>query len=719
MYWLSPWLSRQWFSVFILFLGIIGTFIFTLSTIRIAQTKEEARFESTVIRNQRTMENRLGTYIALLRAASGLMVASSSVTKAEFQTFADQLELRQQYPGIQGIGYALHIPAQLKTAMLAEITASNPRFTFYPDSQRDVYTSIVFLEPLDERNQAAVGYDMFSEPVRRAAMINARDSGQLALSGKVTLVQEIDSTKQAGFLLYLPIYHGNVTPLTIEERRQKLRGYIYAPFRAGDFFHSIQSSETATGIDFAVYDSEETTSDHLLYRSDEEPVSRFPKSFPLYTNRSQLTVADRTWTILYTTSPAFNHAVERDIYPLYLATGLILSFFLFVLSRIHYQTVAKVQQATADLLISQAALTQSRIQYKTVAENASDLVSIVDTKGMLLYTSPSSEDILGYSADELAAHPSFLSYIHPEDVPLVKTEMLSAENEMTSRCVYRKRRKDGSYVTLEGISTALLTEGTPENELSGFLIISRDITEREAMEKRKDEFISIASHELKTPVTSLKVYTKYLQQYFSNKNDPVSVDLLRKMDHQLSKLTNLIRDLLDVSRIESGRLQIRPGSFELKDLIEESAEELQRTTKRQQIKLQELWPVQVRGDRNRISQVIVNLLGNAIKYAPDSSQILVSQKKQKNNVIISIQDFGPGIPRSKQKKVFERFFRLEGPGQETFSGFGLGLYIASEIVRLHKGQIWVESEEGQGSIFCFSLPLDGTISEDGQENSHR
>ncbi len=233
----------------------------------------------------------------------------------------------------------------------------------------------------------------------------------------------------------------------------------------------------------------------------------------------------------------------------------------------------------------------------------------------------------------------------------------------------------------------------------------KEIAERKKLEKQKDEFIGIASHELKTPVTSIKSFAQVLRLKFTKEGNQQAADLLGKLDAQVDKLTSLIGDLLDVTKIEAGRMQFNDEYFAFDELVTELTEELQRTTNKHQLRIIGRTKHTIFGDRERIGQVITNLVSNAIKYSPYAKEILIQTSIQDGHVKLCVQDFGVGIAKEKQEKVFERFFRVSGPGKETYPGLGLGLYISSEIIKRSQGEIWVESTEGRGSTFCFTLPI--------------
>ncbi|MBA3675182.1 MAG: HAMP domain-containing histidine kinase, partial [Chitinophagaceae bacterium] len=232
-----------------------------------------------------------------------------------------------------------------------------------------------------------------------------------------------------------------------------------------------------------------------------------------------------------------------------------------------------------------------------------------------------------------------------------------------------------------------------------------DIDDQKKALEQKDEFLSIASHELKTPVTSLKGFTQILQMKFEKEGNVQAVDLLSKMDKQVNKLTSLIVNLLDVTKMENGQLAFSEVDFDFNILIKEIAEEMQLTTESHKIVYNISDTIVVTGDRNRIGQVITNLISNAIKYSPDANEILLSTSIENQHIKLCVTDFGIGIPHEKKSNIFNRFYRVSGDKENTFPGLGLGLFISAEIIKRHNGKIYLESTEGKGSTFCFTLPV--------------
>ena len=242
-----------------------------------------------------------------------------------------------------------------------------------------------------------------------------------------------------------------------------------------------------------------------------------------------------------------------------------------------------------------------------------------------------------------------------------------------------------------------------EGKVYAILHAATDVTNLVQLQNQKDEFLGIASHELKTPVTSIKAYTQVLERMIRKDGDEKKANMVHKMDIQLNRLTGLIGDLLDVTKIQSGKMAFNPVQFDFDNLVSEIIDEIQHTTSQHQIKFELKSNASVYADKERIGQVITNFLSNAIKYSNDAESIDVEGYVADQEVILSVRDYGIGISQNLQHLVFDQFYRVGGKLQHTYPGLGLGLYISAEIVKNEGGRIWVESKEGQGSTFYFAL----------------
>jgi PAS domain S-box-containing protein len=252
-----------------------------------------------------------------------------------------------------------------------------------------------------------------------------------------------------------------------------------------------------------------------------------------------------------------------------------------------------------------------------------------------------------------------------------------------------------------------------EKKIEGSTILIKDIREEKKKEESKDEFISIASHELKTPITSIKLYTDLLSKKVSPKMAEYS--LIEKLQVQVDRMVDLTNDLLDMSRIRTGNIEMHPESFNISELIYDIVSTISKTDPERKILIKGVVKESVYADRNRIGQVITNLITNALKYSPKNSKVTVTQEIKNRQVMIGVKDHGQGIPVAQQNKIFHRFYRVEGATTDQPS-LGIGLYISATIVKQHKGKIWVKSSlpsSGQtkrkksesGSIFYFTIPL--------------
>jgi len=231
-----------------------------------------------------------------------------------------------------------------------------------------------------------------------------------------------------------------------------------------------------------------------------------------------------------------------------------------------------------------------------------------------------------------------------------------------------------------------------------------DITKQKEIDQQKDEFISVASHELKTPLTSLKSYVQLAHMKSNDLKGQEISGMLERAETQINKMTRMIRDFLNAAQSDSGKMVLNREKFLLNDLIREIITDLSVSMRRSRLKFDDLTPMPVNADREKIEQVLANLIGNALKYSTGNETVTISGGYANGRVTVSVHDQGIGINDEDKKHLFDRFYRSEDPNSRGVSGFGIGLYVSAEIVRLHGGNIGVDSEIGKGSSFWFDLP---------------
>lgn len=313
--------------------------------------------------------------------------------------------------------------------------------------------------------------------------------------------------------------------------------------------------------------------------------------------------------------------------------------------------------------------------------------------------------LLGMQPDDQEKNAlTFLHAVHPEDTMKVQNLLLnSIEHNTVYQAEFRIiRANDNSVRWMSSMGTVIERIAGKASRMVGVMF---DITDTKNLQQKKDDFLGIASHELKTPVTSIKIYAEIIEEMLGKHPAVVNTRLLAKLNQQIDRLTSLINNLLDTTRAQEGRIEYNKTHFDINQLLKDRAEEMQLVAGSHRIHLQLDKTTEVFADRERIGQVIVNFLSNAIKYSSNGSDINIYSELGENEVKISIADKGIGIAPELFNKIFERFYRVDNSTMSNYPGMGLGLYITSEIIKNHEGSIKVESKKGEGSVFHFTLPL--------------
>jgi PAS domain S-box-containing protein len=310
--------------------------------------------------------------------------------------------------------------------------------------------------------------------------------------------------------------------------------------------------------------------------------------------------------------------------------------------------------------------------------------------------------IFGIAPCKTISGSPLLEHIHSEDLPQLKEKLETALKGLNIfHAEFRINRADNNgqrWVTAYG-----RVVGHENDTPTRMLGVVYDVTNRKLLEKQKDDFISVASHELKTPVTTIKAYSGILEEVLEESGHPESVEIMKKLDGQVDRLVNLINSLLDANSVE-GKMKLNPQTFDLNELAAEQVKALQISVLPHQLTWKPGNLGLVHADRERIGQVITNFITNAAKYSPGKDKVIITTEDAMDGAVLKVQDFGIGLSAVEQGQVFERYYRANSPGIASTPGLGLGLYISAEIIRQHSGAIWVESVVGKGSSFCFKLP---------------
>ena len=564
-----------------------------------ARDRDLLRFEAAAEQAHEAIRERIESSIALLRATSGLF-AAAEVDRRLFSAYVQRLELARRYPGLQGIGFTRRLRAGEREALPARMRAQGfAGFRHWPEHAGPEQHAVLYLEPSDERNLAALGFDMSTDPVRAQAMDRARDTGLAEGSGKVELVQELDpQDRPAGFVVYVPVYGGGRVPETVAERRAALEGFVYAPFRAGDLMWGIFGGETPRHVQVEVYDGAQVREEGLLYRSAPPPAeaveaARTPIALREFASHTTLDMAGRVWTLQFRSGPGFPRDNAWRFVPLVLGGGLLAGLVLFAVTRAQVRAHAQAEDLARD--------------------NAR------------LYR---------------------------------QAEAARSEAEVANRA--------------------------------------------------KDEFLATLSHELRTPLTAILGWTRILRK--EEVDAPTAARGLEVIERNVQAQVRLIEDVLDVSRIITGKMQLTVRRVELANVIEAAIESVRPAAAARGIELVPVLegPAAIAGDPERLQQVLWNLLSNAIKFTPEGGRIEVRLRPGAEQVGIEVTDSGKGIDPEFLPYVFDRFRQADSSSTRAHGGLGIGLALVRHLVELHGGSVEARSRgAGTGSTFALELPVAG------------
>lgn len=532
--------------------------------------------ESRVVTAEQSIQTHIALYEQILRGGVGLFQGSDDVTRQDWENYLGAYRTRSQYGGVQGIGYAQVVHNDGVAGLQARMADQGvPDFTITPAGERDTYAPVVYLHAVAATSPPVFGYDMYADPIRRAAMARARDTNRTAITGRIRLINKSQGQHPVGFNMYAP-YYGVTEPTSVSDRRDQIRGFVYASFRSDVFFREVVNELDSKAIGFRVTVKGDTSA---FYTSpDFDKISSKP-SEQFSRIDHNIAVHGQTWHICY------------------------------VLDHSH-------------------------------------IVSSVQLKrpgGVLFF----------------GAFSAFL-------VSLVV------------------------YLVLRGRA--------------------RDLTvqQERAVEVAKDELLSLASHQLRTPATGVKQYVGMVLQGFVGDISAEQKILLEKAYASNDRQLRIINEILHLAKIDSGRIVLARQQTNLGDLVNDIVSEQRTDITAAHHKLKLVLPkhpIVVSADAHMLRMAIENLLSNAIKYTHPGGKLAVRVRKDRFHAYVTVEDNGIGIENADIPKIFGQFSRLPNEMSQRVEGTGIGLYLAKHLVELHQGTIQVASAVGKGSSFTIQLPL--------------
>lgn len=655
------------------------------------------------------IEKRLQGHEQILLSGAGLLDASEQVERAGWRLFVERLKLHINYPGIQGVGFAKVIPPTELTSFHQSLKQEGRKELLHPNHARDFYTAILYLEPDDERNKAAFGYDMFTESVRRNAMQQAVEENSSSISGKVTLQQEIYGRQQAGFLMYVPVYQKNQPLETPAQRWRALLGFVYSPYRMDDLMHGLLGSKELM-VDFTIHDGDSISDDSLMYNSafwhKDEPAAN-----TLFKTQYVLPAYGRQWVLSLTSRPAFEKQFKSELSWSLPLLGVVISALLFLLVLV---LLSRQQQALLLAHRMTQRRNESEARFHQLFLHLGQGVLIYNASGELLEANPAALQLMALNLHQIKGLAPLDKEWHcsPEQ-PLPPAAPTQIQLALTDKDMVKGAEVGFWHSDLQAYlwcNLDVYPQLDDHQQVKKLYLVLSDITERKRVARMKDEFIATVSHELRTPLTSISGALELLcnQVLDDEGHAALKQHMLKVAADNSRRLTLLINDLLDLEKIAAGGMVFHLAREFLLPQLQQSIEVNQVYGAKRGISIAlctetEDQPVLV--DVQRLAQVLSNLLSNAIKFSPDGAVVTITLQRHWSFMRISVCDQGAGIPPQFRPMIFQKFSQADASSSRRQQGTGLGLAICKELVEHMNGRIGFDSEEGQGSCFYVDLPI--------------
>lgn len=375
--------------------------------------------------------------------------------------------------------------------------------------------------------------------------------------------------------------------------------------------------------------------------------------------------------------------------------------------------IAAADEITEQVVIRKK-IEESEVRFRMVTNLMPAKITNANPAGAVIYCNKEWLDFTGVDFEDFKNF-GYYNVMHPDELFEFQNRFQNAVKTGTDL------EMEMRFMNLNGEYKWHLNRASPVKNGNGdiemWIGVTTEIQKLKEEEKRKGEFLQMVSHELRTPITSIKGYVGILLRMLKEEHEkyfhpmPLRASLVR-IDVQIIRLTKLISEILDLSRLEEGRLELKHDVFNLNELVVDTIEDIRFTNLSLNINLIQEVNCNILGDKDRIGQVMINLINNGIKYSPAKQPIEVRiHQPEKNQVAVSIMDYGIGIDKKDQERIFERYYRVEGQNENKFAGLGIGLFITDQIIKRHNGFMTIESEKGKGSVFTFTLPLTITFNQ--------
>jgi PAS domain S-box-containing protein len=709
--------------------------------------KNAAEFTALAQESETALLHRIDSYQHVLLGGVGFFQGAGTVSRAQWRTYVEAIDIRHNYPGIDGIGWIADVrPQELQDFTDAVRSQGQDNFAVHPETASPDHFIIEYIEPV-ELNREAVGLNIAFEKNRYEAALLARASRSPVITKPITLVQA--DKRGPGFLMLVPIYDrgsedgaspgsasrgpatsataaswdpasqispphapaelGSAARALAQPVRQRppvatFRGWVYAAFVAESFLKDLTNSQGRL-LQMQVYDQDQANIP--IYDSHADPIYASHTSHlsrnPAFSVHKVLSVGHRHWAVTWQSTPEFETTTRGQEPTLVLASGVLLTFalggILMVLARRAETVALQVRQKTQQLL-------ENEQRYQTLVDGVTDsAIYRLDASGCVRSWNTGAHRLKGYLSEEIIGY-HFSRFCTDEDRSNGEPARL-----LTAAAAAGHYAGEGWWVRKDGrrfwASFVIYALRNSQGGLIGFANVVRDTTQTHEVEQLKSEFISTVSHELRTPLTSIRGSLGLLEAGAAGKLPDKARGLIKIAHHNSERLVRIINDILDIEKIESGKLTLNLQSIDVAPFLQHALEVHQTYGHKYQVHFV-LDPVpgslHVSADPDRLSQVVANLISNAAKFSQPGAEVHVRARPEATHVRFEVEDHGAGIPEEFRSRVFEKFAQADASASRRFEGTGLGLSITRQLVQAMGGTIGFTSREGQGTTFYFDLP---------------
>ncbi|MDD2540378.1 MAG: CHASE domain-containing protein [Desulfuromonadaceae bacterium] len=750
----------KWLPLLVSVTGLIIVCLLWQHENEAAKAKLNDSFENRVHRDITLIKRRIEANEQILHGVQGLFVVSGNIDRIHFQNYVATLQLETSYPDIQGVSFALKVPEAQKASHISAVRAAGfPDYRIRPTGRREFYVPVIYLAPPTDSNRRVIGYDTYFEPVRRAAMDRARDTGEATLTGKIRLEQNDDNQKQPGVLLFQPVYKKGALHNSIASRRANIIGWLAISMRI-DALMTHLNLERTNEIHIEIYDGTKISDDTLLYASNGRHSAQTPRS-PLQ-SLTNIEIAGQTWTVAISPLPNFERRIGTDKHQLIAVAGVLLTLLLTALTYLLVTSRARAIKAAREMTVE---LRESEARYRFVADFAYNWEYWIAPDRSFRYVSPSCAQISGYTKDDFYRDPGLLvKIVHPDDVAHFNNHSHDVlANGNLKPIEFRIITRDGPIRWIGHICRPIFdVDGSPMGQRASNLDITEQKLGEIALHEQKMQLEAeigerqkvqeaLVSEQLKleelnrtleTRVAEAVLQLRQNDQLMLLKNRQATMgEMIHNIAHQWRQPLNSLGLILQNIQCEfvAGQMTVEQMTGDIKDVMElihfmsktvddfrnffkedteivcfsvqdsiKNAVTLVRATLADHgialVVAQDI-DIQINGHPNEYAQVLLNLLSNAkdvlVERAISNPTITIKSECLGDHSVVTVSDNAGGICDSAIGRVFDPYFTTKPKGK----GSGVGLHMSKTIIEEHMGGRLTVANVGEGAQFRIEVKI--------------